>query len=463
MPDIRIPSFNDFSTKILKGDLRLCLRAVSKYRGNEDAIFQSWADEFFGGVRNKRSSTNIPVTLKSTGLTTGGKPIELSSVGRQVLAAPSKDEAAKIFCKHLLENKNGKLLIKALSNLRQRGDKATKKALKAELARLGVVGLSNGTTDHTTMKNWFKQAGLVKDDGTPNDSELKKIVGISSAEIDAFDSLSLAQQVFIHFLKKESMLSPGPYFVKDLLKSCIQEYPHLFDEAQFANQIRKPLEEAGWIRASGLASGVHGGRSGSVFIEPMLANIPVEHIFPDFNQIIPSEVRSKINTPLAEILDDLYSSNKHKAGLALELLALRMIVDLGLEPRSFRKRSPQTGYAEVDLIAEATHLLFSRWTFQCKRYGKESNVKVGLSEVAKEVGIAIYTKSHVIVMVTTTDFTADARKYADEVTRSTHLQFVFVSGKEISNYLKKGRQSLWAYFISNANKIMKAKKEQEVS
>ena len=63
-------------------------------------------------------------------------------------------------------------------------------------------------------------------------------------------------------------------------------------------------------------------------------------------------------------------------------------------------------------------------------------------------------------MVTTTDFSKDAKDYAQEVTRATHLQFVFVDGALIDQYLKVGRDALWAHFQANAKDVMTTKREQ---
>jgi len=460
MPEIRLPSFNDFSPGILSGRLRACLKAVEDCGGNDSDVVLAWAKMFFKGVPNKRSSTNIPATLRSVGLTTGVRPMVLSDAGKIIASAASDKEAVKDFCAHLLREKNAKLLIEALASLRKRKLSITKPSLKKELVGLGVIGLANNTTDHSTLKNWMIAGGLVSSDGEPIDAEIKAILGISSTEIDAFKSLTLGQQVFLHLLRKQHETATGPFQVATLFRECMENQPHLFDDAQFAKKIRKPLSDGGWVTVSGLATGVHGGRSGQIEGTNKLLDIPLTEVLPDFDQVVPADLRSKLNTPLDELAVDLFGTDTYKAGFALELLALRMIMDLGLEPRNFRLRSAQTAYAEVDLIAESSQLLFSRWTFQCKRYGRETKTKLSLGDVAKEVGIAIFAKAHVVVMVTTTDFSKDARDYALEVTRATHLQFVFVDGALIDKYLKVGRDALWEHFLANAKVVMNTKREQ---
>jgi hypothetical protein len=457
----RLPSFNDFSPKILKGDLRVCLAAVRDGGGSDAKVIEVWDREFFGGKQNKRSKVNIPATLRSTGLTTGVRPMVLSEFGKVVLEASSPLEAAQLFCVGIINDRNGGLLLNALASLRRRNESITKESLKSELKREGVTSLSTNTTDHTTLKNWMIEAQIIDSQGVPNDLLLKKLLGISASEADDWDRLSLAQQIFLRQLRREHVSSAGPFPVKELLRPCMEMYPDLFDPAQFSRQIQKPLVAGGWADVTGLAGGRNGGKSGNIAGTAKLIEIPIDRVIPHFDAVVPADLREKINTPLAEIKNDLFGQDTHLGGLALELLSLRMVLDLGLDPRNFRLRSAKSAHAEVDLIAEGCHLMFSRWTFQCKRYEQRS--KVGLSEVAKEVGIALYVKAHVIVMVTTSDFSADAKKYAEVMSDATSLQFLFIDGNALKSYLTDGKSSLLAYARKNAGLVMAQKRKQFVA
>jgi hypothetical protein len=459
----RLPSFNDFSPEILKHDIRLCLSVILKHGGDDAAVIAEWANLFFGGVKNKRSSTNIPATLTSTGLCEKAvRPLALSSFGKAVASAPTPLEAAQSFCAELISNKNGMKLIEAIRTMKSRSERVTKVALKEELRGLGIEGLSAGTTDHSTLKNWFFEAQILRgntDQPEINDPLLKRLIGISAAEHDEFSTLSLAQQVFLELVRKRHVVGVGPFPITDLLKECLANQPHLFQESQFARTVSIPLEELGWILVTGKASGKHGGKSGDVIGTAKLLGIPVERFIPDFDQVILHRIRKLLPTPLEKIRDDLFGSDKHRGGVALELLALRMILDLGLNPRHIRLRSADTGHAEVDLTAEGHHLLFSRWTFQCKRVSS----KVGLGDVAKEVGIAMVTRSQVIAMVTTSDFSKEAYKYAAEITNATHLQFLFITGSVVRAYLKHGKSPLYEFVENNAKQVMLMKRGQPVS
>lgn len=145
----------------------------------------------------------------------------------------------------------------------------------------------------------------------------------------------------------------------------------------------------------------------------------------DFEGVgIPPDLRPHLNTPLSEIYENLTSDDKNVRGIALELLALRISIDLALMPLRFRERSNRTGGAEVDLLVDAVHLHYSRWLFQCK-----NTPTVDLADLAKEVGMARLLKGHVVVMVTTGRFARSVQDYADEMMRTDSLQIVLIDGK----------------------------------
>jgi hypothetical protein len=187
--------------------------------------------------------------------------------------------------------------------------------------------------------------------------------------------------------------------------------------------------------------------------------IPLASIIPDFDQVVPADLRARIDTPRAEVQRLLASPESYDRGLGLELLALRMIIDIGLEPRAFRLRSRDTAHAEVDLTAEGKNLLFSRWNFQCKCVSS----RVALGDVAKEVGLAIYSKAHVVAVVTTSDFSSEALAYAREITTATHLQFLLVDGAVVQRYLEKGAEVLLDHVAANAAGVMAQKRGQPIA
>ena len=455
----RLPSFNDFSPGIIK-DVRRPLKTVLRLGPDFDAVVNEWAADYFGGVDNKRARTNIVATLTSLGLF-DRKAVQLTPAGAHIAAAATEREGAEALCKHVVASGNGMFLVDAVRSLSKRGERPGKEPLKRELQLLGIEGLSAGTTDHTTLCNWMAEAGLLDaaDGYRPIDDTLKRVLGISSEERAEFASLPVEQQVFLSVLRRLVEGEPTKLIASKLVTDeCLRDHPRRFDEAQLSRKVLRPLEEAGWITLSA-RSGGRGAKSGNVQATAKLLDMPFEAIMPDFDQVIPADLRDKIDLPREEIRRLLDSEETYDRGLGLELLALRMLIDLGLQPRSFRQRSRDTAYAEVDLTAEGKNLLFSRWNFQCKCVKS----RVSLGDVAKEVGLAIYAKSHVVAVVTTSDFSREAIAYAREITFATHLQFLLVNGAAVQSYLTRGPASLHEYVAQNATRVMQEKRQQPIA
>lgn len=172
---------------------------------------------------------------------------------------------------------------------------------------------------------------------------------------------------------------------------------------------------------------------------------------PDRLAQVIAECRRRID----RIYSDLESTDTYIKGIALELLALRIVIHLGLHPKGFRLRSQQTGGSEVDLVAEGVHLHFSRWILQCK-----NTADVHLSALDKEIGMAVRTKAHVIVLVTTGRFARGVEVAADDLARDSHLQVILVGKDTLQIYRKQGMRHLLEFFQDRASTTMKLKIEQ---
>lgn len=172
---------------------------------------------------------------------------------------------------------------------------------------------------------------------------------------------------------------------------------------------------------------------------------------------IPADLRAKLNTPIDDIYRDLDSEDKGIKGIALELLAIRIAADLNLTPTGLRVRGRETGGAEVDITAEAVHLHYSRWLFQCKNTPAS---RVPLSDLAKEVGMCVLLKAHVIVMITTGWFSAELRFYAESLAATTLHQVVLVDKDVLRKYKVRGGATLLDHFQRTAAETMLLKRPQ---
>ena len=82
----------------------------------------------------------------------------------------------------------------------------------------------------------------------------------------------------------------------------------------------------------------------------------------------------------------------------------------------------------MDLIFESARLVFSRWQIQCK-----NTARVSLDDVAKEVGLTHFLKSNAIVVVTTGEIGAEARRYANRVMADSNLAVVMLDGRDLAS------------------------------
>ncbi|HEV7254645.1 MAG TPA: restriction endonuclease [Mesorhizobium sp.] len=458
----RLPSFNDFSPAIIR-DVRRPLDILARLAPDLDAVVAEWDSAFFKSARNKRARTNIPATLTSLGLMTRS-PLALTEQGEAIRSAPDAVTASRLLIRHVVDTRNGMAIIDAVRSLNARGEPVGKDSLKQELEGAGIQGLSVGTTDHTTLLNWMIHAGLFRKQGRespqPDEQVMKSALGISASERSGFADLPLNQQIFLQILRRVAETEGAVELAtKHIIDECLRDHRARFDEDQFRAKVLKPLADAGWLELHAAGSKGRGGKSGTLTPSPKLMGIPLGSIVPDFDQVVPADLRAKINLPRPEVQRLLESTQTYERGLGLELLALRMILDIGLEPRAFRLRSRDTAHAEVDLTAEGKNLLFSRWNFQCKCVG----AKVSLGDVAKEVGLAIYSKAHVVAVVTTSGFSGDALAYAREITTATHLQFLLVDGSVVRRYLERGAEVLLDHVAANAAGVMAQKRGQPIA
>ena len=137
-------------------------------------------------------------------------------------------------------------------------------------------------------------------------------------------------------------------------------------------------------------------------------------------------LRALLRKSLAEVVQELSVEDKHIRGLALEALAFKLMRLVDLTYVSTRLRGAATGGAEVDLIFEGSRLVFSRWQVQCK-----NTARVGLDDVAKEVGLTHTLRSNVIVVVSTGEIGPEARRYANSVMKDSNLCIVMVDGGDL--------------------------------
>ncbi len=313
--------------------------------------------------------------------------------------------------------------------------------------------VSETSTDHLHMLDWLKPAGvIIGDDRQIHEPTFLRLARLPVQSLHSITSLNNPQRAFLRTLKKLSVSNgASPVATKTVKDLCIQEFGAIFQQANMKEQVVAPLAKLGWLIHSGGAAS-----SGTVAAAQQLIDLDPTHLELD-RGVIPSGVREKLNIPLETLYAELLNENTDDKGLALEAFAARLAFDLGLTPVRMRLHNKRTFQGEVDVVAEGVHLHFSRWLFQCKN---NPGSRVDLSDFAKEIGMAVLLKAHVIVMVTTGAFRSTVYGAARSLAETTPLQALLLDGEVLSGYKDGGVGYLVEYIRRSATKVLEWKRPQ---
>lgn len=329
------------------------------------------------------------------------------------------------FAHHILLNLRGLALVQTIQDLEARQESVDLRKLRESLADHGVH-FPRGGKHPSIMRLWLEKAGVfVRDSWTIDTERLQEILGTSLPEVDRLASFSPEQRAYLKSLA--NMGTRGPIPSNEVEKLASLTYGLKFDEKALPKKILYPLEEAGYIQ---LTRGTKApGRGAKPFLVTVTSKLVADFVVPlleILEQQTRPELRRLLRKPFADILDEIKSREKHTRGLALEALAFHLMRLIDLIYIATRVRGTATGGAEVDLIFEGVRLLFSRWQIQCK-----NTPRISLDDVAKEVGLTHVLKSNVIVIVSTGEIGPEARRYSQQVMRTSNLDIVLIDSGDL--------------------------------
>jgi len=400
-----------------------------------------------------KRSNNVLIGLREYGLMDGN---HASSLAKELAPLDPEEQHAGL-ARHILVSLNGVDVLRAVLDLQTRREKVTKDSLVEELRSNFNFEMPRDTTKHLLMLKWLRKAGVLPDSGySIDEGRVKELAGIEIRPLDEWQSMPLAQRAFVQVLRRLGLAHDGAdHAVTAVMDQAELEYGRLYLGGRTAANVLAPLEALGWVETSG-STGGRGSKSGRVAPSQKLLDFDFELALGFSVPAIPADLRKMINRPLREIGADLDDPDTYVAGLALELLTLRLVLALGLNPVEFRKRDYKTGGGEVDVLAEGVHLHFSRWLVQCKN----QRAAVTLSALAKEIGMSVLLHAHVIVIATTGRFAKSVLTYAEQVARTTALQVVLVDGVAIKSFLGGSDDVIKKHFRNAAAETLRLKSSQ---
>lgn len=457
----KLPNMNEFSPGVVDtNNIKQFLAPLLPFDGQKGemikvlAVMPKIAQTADLRQRSNRAN-NILIGMSQCGLLKKqGNRItgEFTDLAKKIVDCSTDLEANKSFAIYLLQECHGLELFDAVSVIRGRGEVVSLQSIREELRSRGFKVTEN-EGNASKMRLWLESVGIVDNEWVIDDAALHSLLGATFSTISKWSGLSRSQRIFLEKIK-HLQIDDNWLTVRQIKNITELEYGRsIFPEGHLRRLIIDPLVSSEWIEAEGIGSG-RGGDSGRVRALPQLMELKISLPL-DTVTSVPIDLRDKLSKPLNEIFTMLNSPDTYTKGLALELLSLRVARDIGLFPVCFRERSAKTQGAEVDIIANGVHLHYSRWLLQCK-----NTSTVHVSDIAKEVGMAVVLKAQVIAIVTTGKIGSTVRKYADGLAATSTFQAVLIDGDMLGKYRLHGANAIIDHLKVNAYRVLKQKEPQ---
>ena len=407
------------------------------WRVFEEAVRRAW---FAGHKTNEYNRAKLANNTKLGMIAYGiiDRDAALTPFGRQLLAL--KDDQPALYerlARHILLNLHGMTLIRCIQDMMAAGEQVNLTNLRQGLAARGVHYPSGGKHP-SMMRLWLAKAGVFAGGRWQVDPHrVEDILGIDPDEFAVLAEFKPEQRAFLRALANIGTVEPQR--ANEIARLASATYGVQFPEKSLPKLVLNDLESAGYITAEKTTA----GRGAKPFLVAATAKLVADVVDPLLEQLrnqTDPKLLALLRTPLSAILEEMKSRDRHKAGLALEALAFKIMRLLDMTYVATRLRAHQTGGAEVDLIFESARLVFSRWQVQCK-----NTARVSLDDVAKEVGLTHFLKSNVIVMVTTGKIGSEARRYANRLMADSNLSIVMLDGGDLSTIGERPVEILRAF------------------
>jgi Restriction endonuclease len=356
---------------------------------------------------------NVALGMQKYGLIE--KDGTLTSLGSELLGLSGKPvDMYRRFARHILVEMPGALLLDTVRDMRAAGEPTSLNDIRKALLDRGMH-TPTANKSISLMRLWLDEAKVTTKTWGIDEIVYREVLGISEPELEALVGLTNEERAILKVLAEL-----GTSVDSSRLRAAVEKAHAIrLNEKGFAKTL-KPLVELGLIDFKPA-----GGKSAPVSPRPLLLKEVTIPLIEQYGAGLPAKLRVLLRRPLAEIVDSLDSSSGHDKGLALEALGFKMMRSIGLEYRETRFR-PKKGRFEVDLLFDSERLGYSRWQVQCK-----NTTRVGIEDVAKEVGLVYRLLSDVIVLITRGKIGEEARRYAADVMGKTSLAIVLIDRNDV--------------------------------
>ena len=424
MTENRLPIGSEFSPSTI--DLATVLKLAATHAGNPSALETAFHHTYFMG-KDRRMPNNLKNSMFSYGVIDDLG--NLTAVGQKLLAKINNPPAMyEALATHILRNLNGITLIDTVLRMQDAGEQTKQEIIREWLIEGGLT-VPEGKKDISMMKLWLQKAGVVgtgRRDWRIDEVVYANLAGLSITDIAVLMAMPREQRYFLKTLA--NTVVPASHLASSIRDAAQRIYGVQMPQKRFKAAVLDPLAANGYITIRSRGT----GKSPEITPTSKLIKDVIDPILDQLDQLIRPELRPIVRMPLSTIVantkDKTLSNNDR--GLALEALTIRLMRLVDLTYVGTRVREMENAGGEVDAIFESDRLVFSRWQVQCK-----NTSSVNLRHVSSEVGLAPVYQSNVVMVVTTGTISADARSYATDIMKRTHLAIVLLDGQDLDQII----------------------------
>jgi Restriction endonuclease len=446
-----LPFGSEFSPSQV--ELPRLLELADEHEGDQSALQDAIQAEYFsthggGNAKNQRTlAMNCRLGLRAYGLI--DDTATLTDFGRELFDIRAEAALFDKLAAHILLNLRGMALVRCIQEMTIAGERVTLDSLRHALEERGTH-FPKGGKHPSMMRLWLAKAGVfIGTSWRVDEAKLRSLTGTDSDEFAALARFTAEQRAFLLALANSGVTEAQPAnIIRDLATAT---YGVRFPDKNLPQVVLNALRDAGYITFEKTTGG-RGAKPMLVTPTDKLRRDLVEPLLDQLKTQLDPKLIDLLKTPLPDILAEIDSPDRYRAGLALEALGFKLMRILGMDYIATRLRNvSSTGGAEIDLIFHSSRLVYSRWQIQCK-----NTARVALDDVAKEVGLTHFLKSNVIVIVSTGDIGGDARRYANKVMQDSNLCIVMVDRPDLEA-IKTNPASIVDAFRREAHNAMTLK------
>ena len=302
-----------------------------------------------------------------------------------------------------------------------------------------------------TMRMWLAKAGVFeKRPWNVNVVRKEELLGLSDETISALAGLNEEQRAFVEALCRINPPEGEDYPAARVREVAAQILGRSFGQSSLPQTVLEPLKRVGLIEYE--SGGTRGGKTSVLRTLPMFKRDVLESFVRETVRFLDPVLTAYFKKRPENIYTELESDDRHVKGQALEAYAIHIMRLLGLRFAGWRKRGPETGGLEVDVVMTGRlGVTPTVWQVQCKN---TPSSRVRLEHVAREVGLALQTKATHIMILANCPIARDVPNFAKEVMTNSPIT-IFLLDKACFDRIHTDAADLAVILREQADEILR--------